>query len=306
MQDEPTSRELFKALCDRKIGGLFKKCRQESPTPAPKKEKKGKKEEKSKGKGERRRRTLLAENENEEILMILENLSSNDKTRLLIAAEEGDDATVNVIFENNSPSSDLNGRTLFKKLCDRKIGGLFKKCRDDEAPTPAPKKGKKGKKEEKAKGKGERHGRALAERKANDLLALVNNLSLDDKKRVLIATDEGDEDTINMIFDKSIQENDMDGRTLFKKLCDRKIGGLFKKCRDDEAPTPAPKKGKKGKKDDKAKGKGERHRRAWEGSESDDLVMFIGKLSRDEKMRLLDAIESEDDAVVDAIFDRFF
>ena len=132
--------------------------------------------------------------------------------------------------------------------------------------------------------------RALAGGKADDLLALINNLSSDNKNRVLIAAEEGDEETIDMIFDQSIQENNSSGRSLFKKLCDRKIGALFKKCDVEESTG---KMGMGGKRD---------RRRAWEGSAKDDLVMFIGNLSPDDKLRLLNAIDSKDDAAVDAIF----
>ena len=58
-------------------------------------------------------------------------------------------------------------------------------------------------------------------------------------------------------------------------------------------------------KEDKAKGKGERHRRTWEGKDGDDLVMFIDRLSLDDKKRLLSAIGSNDEATVDSMFDNF-
>ena len=296
-------RLLLKKLCDRKIGDLFKKCKEDAPSPTPKKDKKGK-EDKAKGKGERHRRTV-ADNISKDVLARVNNLSSNDKKRVLIAAVEGDEQKVDSIFENSSQANDVDGRFLLKKLCDRKIGGLFKKCKNDESPTPAPKMDKKKGKEDKAKGKGERHRRTFAENKSNDLLALVNSLSSEDKNRVLIAAEEGDEETVDFIFENnSSQANDLSGRYLLKKLCDRKIGGLFKKCKNDEAPTPAPKKGKMSK-EDKAKGKGERHRRTWEGKEGDDLVMFIDRLSLDDKKRLLSAIGSNDEATVDSMFDNF-
>ena len=121
-------------------------------------------------------------------------------------------------------------------------------------------------------GKGKRHRRAIADSTNDDLLLLIEALSSNDKKIVFIAAEEGDEVVVNSIFSNSIPTNDIAGRYLLDSLCERKIGKLFKKC--DEAPAPATKKGKMSKKEDKG-GKGDRHRRTWEGSKKDLLMNYL-------------------------------
>ena len=161
-------------------------------------EKEGKGKEKE-GKGKRRRTRQGTDNAKADLLMFVDSLSSDDKTRLLTASEEGDEDTVNMIVREN----DVSGRTLLGKLCERRIGGLFKRC-DESAPVPKGKgedKGGKGKEKE-GKGKRELHRGTREGGAKDDLVMFIDNLSSDDKKRLLNAIENKDEAAVDAIFDR--------------------------------------------------------------------------------------------------------
>jgi hypothetical protein len=166
-------------------------------------------------------------------------------------------------------------RALLKSLCDRKIGSLFKKCKDD-GPASSPRKGEKKDKDKQDKDK-------KGDNKDKDKKDKDKKGDKKDKDK------KGDEKDKDKKGDKKDKDKKGDEKDKDKKG--------DKKDKD--------KKGDKKDKDKKDKDKGKRDYPTTVDGTNNDLIMLLDELSSTEKSRLLIAVEEGDEAVVNAIFNRF-